>query len=182
MIKRYWARMSTLFESKPQGLETIELIRKSDIADSLVKWHDLPDDLPPEDLEALVRGWSISVWLLDNKKKYHYGCFALPYNGQWEPDCDYSNYENITDVKIIAWAYPKPPLTPIKRNKMEMQKIIHILRNPYRWNQAERDDARLAAADEIEKWKNAFENLRQYAEDNGLDIMTYNNHREQSHG
>ena len=58
---------------------------------------------------------------------------------------------------------------------MDTQKIIHILRNPYGWSQKNKDSARLAAADEIEKWRDAYKNMRKFAEDNGLDTMAYNN-------
>lgn len=34
---------------------------------------------------------------------------------------------------------------------MEVNKILHILRNPYGWSEEEQRCARLAAADEIEK-------------------------------
>jgi len=56
---------------------------------------------------------------------------------------------------------------------MKTNKILHILRNPYGRDLAELRQAALAAADEIERWKNAFENMRAWAEKNGVDVMTY---------
>jgi len=57
---------------------------------------------------------------------------------------------------------------------MKTDEILHILRNPYGWNDTEIRQVALDAADEIERWKDAFENMRDWAEKNGLDIMTHN--------
>ena len=58
---------------------------------------------------------------------------------------------------------------------MKTNEILHILRNPYGRRHIEIRQAALAAADEIERWKVAFENMRDWAKQNGLDVMTYNN-------
>lgn len=58
--------------------------------------------------------------------------------------------------------------------RIETNEIIHILRNPYGWSKQEKKKAYLAAADEIERWKDAFENMCTFAKDNDLDITTYN--------
>jgi len=57
---------------------------------------------------------------------------------------------------------------------MKTQSILHILRNPSGWTEKEQDKARLAAADEIEKWKIAYENLLEFANSQGLDTSAYN--------
>ena len=57
---------------------------------------------------------------------------------------------------------------------MKTNEIIHILRNPYGYHTEKLRIVALAAATEIERWKDAFENMRDWAEKNGLDIMTYN--------
>ncbi len=57
---------------------------------------------------------------------------------------------------------------------METNHILHILRNPYGKECAEIRLAALAAANEIEKWRDAFVNMRDWAEKCGLEIMTYN--------
>jgi len=57
---------------------------------------------------------------------------------------------------------------------MKTNKVLHILRNPYGFNKSTIREAAMAAADEIERWKDAFENMRDWAEQNGVDIMTYN--------
>jgi len=117
MIKRY----DMVFEgSKVLAEKYVHLVLSEDgkvclyddIKDSLIVWHDIrenPDDLPPEETTAKVRGWSVSVWLLDNQGGYHYGYFNIDDPRQWESHCQYADYHDIIDVKIIAWAYPKPP-------------------------------------------------------------------------
>lgn len=48
---------------------------------------------------------------------------------------------------------------------MEINKILHILRNPYDHTQIEKRLAALAAADEIERQRREFENIRNYSEE-----------------
>ena len=55
---------------------------------------------------------------------------------------------------------------------MKTEDILHILRNPYSWSRAERREAMVAAANEIEKWKVAFENLQDWCDQNGWDTTT----------
>ncbi len=57
---------------------------------------------------------------------------------------------------------------------MDIKTAIHILRNPYSWSPVELKEARFLAADELEKWADAYKNLLQWAEENGLDTTTYN--------
>jgi len=47
---------------------------------------------------------------------------------------------------------------------MKTTKLLHVLRNPYGRSAEERKQDRLVAADEIERWKDAFENMRDWAE------------------
>lgn len=56
---------------------------------------------------------------------------------------------------------------------METKEILHILRNPWGWSEEDKRKARLAAADEIERWELWSRNILKWAEDHGLDITTY---------
>ena len=47
--------------------------------------------------------------------------------------------------------------------------IIAALRNAYDQTPEQMRDIRLRAADEIEKWQDAYLNMKTFAEDNGLD-------------
>ncbi len=65
---------------------------------------------------------------------------------------------------------------------MTTDEIIHQLRNPYGLNKFETDTVRLAAAAEIERlqklfnsMKDAYQNMSDFAESNGLDVTTYGN-------
>lgn len=57
---------------------------------------------------------------------------------------------------------------------MNEETIIHILRNPHGYNDNDQREAMLKAADKIEDYKDAYLNMRQFAEDNGLDTTTRN--------
>lgn len=57
---------------------------------------------------------------------------------------------------------------------MRTNKILHRLRNPHGLTNEARKEIALAAADEIERWKDAYENICQFARENGLDTATYN--------
>jgi hypothetical protein len=50
---------------------------------------------------------------------------------------------------------------------------IHILRNPYGFSKAEIKAAQLKACNEIELWKEAYLNMKEWAKENGVDIMAY---------
>jgi hypothetical protein len=54
-------------------------------------------------------------------------------------------------------------------SEMSVNMILHILRNPYGYSEKEQKQARLAAADKIEEFQDAYLNMRKFAEDNGLD-------------
>ncbi len=54
---------------------------------------------------------------------------------------------------------------------MNINDVQHILRNPYGYSDKEIREARLAACDEIDKWKDAYENLREWCDQNGLDTV-----------
>ena len=58
--------------------------------------------------------------------------------------------------------------------KLQTLDVLHILRNPYGWNQEQVRRAQLQACDEIERWKEAYENLLQWCHENGLDTTTRN--------
>jgi predicted DNA-binding protein (UPF0278 family) len=51
--------------------------------------------------------------------------------------------------------------------------ILHILRNPYGHSQEEIRQAQLDSADEIENLIDAYENMKAWAETNGVDTLTY---------
>ena len=55
----------------------------------------------------------------------------------------------------------------------KQKRILHILRNPYGFSDKTIKEVRLAAADEIEKLQGDYENMRDWALENGLDINTY---------
>lgn len=55
---------------------------------------------------------------------------------------------------------------------MNTEEILHKLRNPYGFSPAKMRQVRLAAADEIELWKDAYSNLREFAENSGLNVNT----------
>jgi len=57
---------------------------------------------------------------------------------------------------------------------MEIRKILHILRNPHGWSEEEKKQARLGAADEIQRWQIWGRNILKWAEEHGLDIVAYN--------
>ncbi len=57
---------------------------------------------------------------------------------------------------------------------MKTKTMLHILRNPFGHSDNRKKQARLKAADEIERWKDTYENLEDWAVKNGLDVTTYN--------
>ena len=50
---------------------------------------------------------------------------------------------------------------------------LHICRSPYGHTAAERREARLKVCELMESYKDAYLNMRQFAEDSGLDTTTY---------
>lgn len=56
---------------------------------------------------------------------------------------------------------------------MRTHEIISKLRNPYGVNEKEMRAVRLAAADKIESLEDAYQNMKKFAESNGLDTTTY---------
>ena len=58
---------------------------------------------------------------------------------------------------------------------MESNEILHYLRNPYGKTKEECREIMHLAAERIEQWKDAYENMRDYAVSKGLDVTTYYN-------
>ena len=56
---------------------------------------------------------------------------------------------------------------------MKTNEILHILRNPYGYSNEKVREIAYLAADEIERWKDAYDNLQKFAEKRGLDTATY---------
>lgn len=56
---------------------------------------------------------------------------------------------------------------------MTREECIHILRNPYGHSQEKRREAALKACDEIEALEDAYKNMRDWAEKNGLDTVSH---------
>lgn len=57
---------------------------------------------------------------------------------------------------------------------MKRHDILHILRNPYGRSSEEIRQAQLAACDEIESLQDAYLNMRDWAEKNGVDTAARN--------
>lgn len=55
---------------------------------------------------------------------------------------------------------------------METEEILHILRNSYGKSAEELKAAQLAACDKIESLQAAYINMRDFANENGLDTAT----------
>lgn len=58
--------------------------------------------------------------------------------------------------------------------KAKEHKILHILRNPYGWSESDVRWARLEGAKLIEDYKDAYLNMRDFAEENRLNTATTN--------
>jgi len=52
--------------------------------------------------------------------------------------------------------------------------LLHILRNPHGYTNSDIRKVALSAADRIEHLKDAYENMRDYAIDSGLDVTAHN--------
>ena len=50
------------------------------------------------------------------------------------------------------------------------KKILHVLRNPFGRTRSELSQDRIDAADEIERWEDAYMNLKAWCERNNFDI------------
>lgn len=57
---------------------------------------------------------------------------------------------------------------------MDTQEILHILRNPYGKSEDEIRTAQLAACNRIEELQSAYTNMRDFAQENGLDTASRN--------
>ncbi len=57
---------------------------------------------------------------------------------------------------------------------MDRNELLNVLRNPFGKSETECKKARLQAADYIEFLHDAYVNMRDFAEENGLDTMTRN--------
>lgn len=54
---------------------------------------------------------------------------------------------------------------------MTRSDAIHILRNPYGHSQENQREAALKACDEIEALEDAYQNMKAWAEQNGVDTV-----------
>lgn len=52
--------------------------------------------------------------------------------------------------------------------------ILHILRNPYGKTSEEIKEAQIDACKRIEDYHDAYENMKEFAKENGLDTVAYN--------
>ena len=55
---------------------------------------------------------------------------------------------------------------------MNENEVLNILRNPYGVSKQDKEDARLIGADLIEHYKEAYINMKEWAEENGINITT----------
>lgn len=60
-------------------------------------------------------------------------------------------------------------------DRLGFDKVLHILRNPHGFKEAELRRARLEAADRLEGLQDAYLNMRAWAEQNGLDTVARGN-------
>ena len=56
---------------------------------------------------------------------------------------------------------------------MTENEAIHICRNPWGFSEVAIRKARLLLCDAVESWKDAYENMRDFAEQSGLDVTCY---------
>lgn len=56
---------------------------------------------------------------------------------------------------------------------MNEHEALHISRNPYGHPPHKVREAVLAVCDRLESWKDAYWNMRKFAEDSGLDTTCY---------
>lgn len=56
---------------------------------------------------------------------------------------------------------------------MTRAQCIHILRNPYGHSSEEIKEAQLKACEEIEALEDAYQNMKAWAEENGVDTVCY---------
>ena len=56
---------------------------------------------------------------------------------------------------------------------MTEEKALHIVRNPYGFSEDEIREARLYVCDKMESYKDAYLNMREFAESKGIDTRAY---------
>jgi len=61
----------------------------------------------------------------------------------------------------------------IEGKEIDHSFAVHVLRNPYGWDDKTVRACRLFACEKLESYKDAIENLREFAEENGLDTRVY---------
>ena len=57
----------------------------------------------------------------------------------------------------------------IEGKEIDYNFAIHVLRNPYGWDDKTVRACRLFACDKLESYRDVLINLREFAEENGLD-------------
>jgi hypothetical protein len=65
------------------------------------------------------------------------------------------------------------PNSSISDRKIDDDFALHVVRNPYGWSEETIRSCRLYVCDKLESYKDAYINLRDFAEENGLDTMIY---------
>lgn len=66
------------------------------------------------------------------------------------------------------------PHSPVAQTSGDENHVLHVLRNPFGFSYGEVRAARLRGADLIERYRNAYINMRDFAEANGLDTKARN--------
>lgn len=66
------------------------------------------------------------------------------------------------------------PHSPVAQMSGDESHVLHVLRNPFGFDAAEIRSARLRGADLIERYRNAYANILEFAEANGLDTTARN--------
>lgn len=64
--------------------------------------------------------------------------------------------------------------SPVAQMSGDESHVLHVLRNPFGFDAAEIRSARLRGADLIERYRNAYANILEFAEANGLDTTARN--------
>lgn len=60
-------------------------------------------------------------------------------------------------------------------DRLGFDRVLHILRNPHGFKESELRAARLEAADRMEALQDAYLNMRQWAEQNGIETIARGN-------
>jgi len=97
-MKRYWIRPAALFEYKPKGFPTFEIIKPDDIKDSLIVWHKVEDEGIP-----LEQGY---YWCRLGNDIYETIYLGLDKLNRlyWQSD-----WVNFNDIDVEYWAEIIPP-------------------------------------------------------------------------